>query len=266
MDRPSLSLLEHVPFVGRIQEAFNARGSIRWLGETWYLTVVTSCIYLALIYIGRTWMSNREPFQLKRALFMWNVGLAVFSILGAISILPMLIFSIYEYGLPYSTCKSAGVFNPHVTLWAFFFVISKVVELGDTFFIVMRKSRLMFLHWYHHITVLMFSWYCLGRMQTGIGHWFATINYVVHSVMYTYYALASCGVKLPSTVALGVTVIQLMQMFLGIGINTILFLYHTKFDDCEFDWFVFRAGVLMYLSYAILFAAYFYDRYVKKKK
>ena len=42
--------------------------------------------------------------------------------------------------------------------WATMFVLSKVPELGDTIFIVLRKQPLIFLHWYHHATVLVYSW------------------------------------------------------------------------------------------------------------
>ena len=35
-----------------------------------------------------------------------------------------------------------------------FFTVSKVFELWDTFFIVVRKRPLILLHWYHHVTVL----------------------------------------------------------------------------------------------------------------
>lgn len=39
------------------------------------------------------------------------------------------------------------------------FVFSKVPELGDTVFIILRKRPLIFLHWYHHVTVLLYTWH-----------------------------------------------------------------------------------------------------------
>ena len=34
-----------------------------------------------------------------------------------------------------------------------------MAELVDTLFIVLRKKPLIFLHWYHHITVMMYTWH-----------------------------------------------------------------------------------------------------------
>jgi len=41
--------------------------------------------------------------------------------------------------------------------WAFCF--SKLPELIDTVFIVLRKQPLIFLHWYHHASVLIYCWF-----------------------------------------------------------------------------------------------------------
>jgi elongation of very long chain fatty acids protein 6 len=209
-------------------------------------------------------MKNRPSYDLKKALFLWNVALAVFSILGTISILPSLAATTYHFGFGYSVCKSHGVYTPHVGVWGFAFVISKIVEFGDTFFLVVRKRPIMFLHWYHHITVLMFSWYCLGQGVIGMGHWFSTVNYFVHSLMYTYYSIAAGGIRLPSGIAKAVTIIQLLQMVVGIIVNITICLYKDIYDFCEFDVKVLWFGVAIYSSYALLFGHYFYQRYMKR--
>ena len=67
------------------------------------------------------------------------------------------------------------------------YLISKVPELGDTIFIVLRKQRLIFLHWYHHVTVLIYCWYSFSQ-YTAPARWFVVMNFIVHSIMYTYYA------------------------------------------------------------------------------
>lgn len=37
--------------------------------------------------------------------------------------------------------------------------VIQVAELLDTVFIVARKRPLLFLHWYHHISVLVYTWH-----------------------------------------------------------------------------------------------------------
>ena len=208
-------------------------------------------------------MDNRKPFDLKRVLFLWNVSLAVFSILGAVSILPWLLSAVYHKGLPYTACKSPGVLNPHICIWGFCFVLSKILEFGDTVFLILRKRPIMFLHWYHHITVLMFSWYCLGSFSTGLGHWFCSVNFFVHSIMYSYYAVVSGGVRLPPNIAQMITILQIAQMAIGITISVTIYAYRERIEDCDYVPGVVWSGLLMYLSYFILFAQYFHNRYVR---
>ena len=260
-----ISPLQYLPFFGTLQSKFNCNGAIKWINDSWHVPVVSICTYLVLIYVGQKWMANRNPYNLKRALFLWNVGLAVFSILGTITYLPSLVKAVFKYGIPYTACKSEVLWNPHISIWGFFFVLSKILEFGDTPFIVLRKRRLLFLHWYHHVLTVVFSWYSFSVYITGLQHWLTSINYFVHSIMYSYYALTSGGVHLPTTIALLITILQVLQMFIGISIDLILYAYHNRFDNCDYDAGVLCLSFFMHLSYAILFVHYFINRYIRKK-
>lgn len=134
--------------------------------------------------------------------------LAMFSIMGAARTLPEFMHTLYTHGFYHSLCIPSFIENDRVSgFWTWMFVLSKVFltaviknsflvikvwcpqvpELGDTIFIVLRKQKLIFLHWYHHITVLIYCWYSFSQ-YTAPARWFVVMNFVVHSIMYTYYA------------------------------------------------------------------------------
>ena len=52
---------------------------------------------------------------------------------------------------------------------AFMFPFSKLPELFDTVFIVLRKQKLSFLHVYHHVSIFIYCWYSYAYpISTGI--------------------------------------------------------------------------------------------------
>merc|ERR1712060_548059 len=119
-------------------------------------------------------------------------------------------------------------------LWIFLFIISKFPELFDTFFIVVNKKRLIFLHWYHHVTVLLYCWHSYAS-RIGTGLWFASMNYTVHSVMYFYFGLTQLGPtyrKMVKRFSVLVTMLQLTQMMVGIAVTVASIGYHARGDVC----------------------------------
>ena len=93
-------------------------------------------------------MKSREKFEMRTLLTMWNVCLAVFSTMGACRMVPELIHALTTAGFRFSVCNPSFIQNDSVSgVWTFMFVLSKVPELIDTVFIVLRKQPLIFLHW-----------------------------------------------------------------------------------------------------------------------
>jgi len=145
------------------------------------------------------------------------------------------------------------------------FVISKAYELGDTVFIVLRKQPLIFLHWYHHISVMIYVWYSYTD-HTSPGRWFMVMNYTVHSFMYTYYAARAMRFNVARWVNMFITSMQISQMVMGIIINVAT--YRVKVQGgryCQQSFENMKYGSLMYLSYLFLFSYFFYMTYIWKK-
>ncbi|ETV90914.1 hypothetical protein H310_14402 [Aphanomyces invadans] len=227
--------------------------------------IIALCaIYCVLCLGGREVMKNFAPFGLNNALAAWNFGLALFSAIGSIRTVPFLLNSLVTRGVYFNVCSEAF---PHygrgpVGLWVTLFIFSKIPELIDTMFIVLRKKPLIFLHWYHHITVLMFCWHAYANLSP-MGLFFVAMNYTVHAVMYFYYFLAAIGIRAPW--AKFVTVIQLAQMVVGVAVSVAGVYYIRSGAPCLLDRENLKWAIIMYSSYFALFLKFFIERYFLKK-
>jgi hypothetical protein len=130
----------------------------------------------------------------------------------------------------------------------------------DTVFILLKKRPLILLHWYHHLTVMLYCWnilYSPGMNQGFEGAVFGALNAFVHVVMYTSYGLKAMGFKPPGDQA--ITTLQLVQMVIG------SWLAWYKVQHCVAGRpYTDAAGIAMYASYFLLFAHFFYGRYFSK--
>jgi elongation of very long chain fatty acids protein 6 len=137
---------------------------------------------------------------------------------------------------------------------------SKLFELVDTAFLVLRKKPVLVLHWVHHITVLLFTWYCQVAARTHAPLMYTLMNAVVHSLMYTYYAFAAVRVFFPYPQLL--TVLQLVQMVIGAAVAVHSGYCASPAEDSTLFW----TGVVMYATYFGLFLNFFVARYFGKPK
>jgi len=253
-------------YVFHFEEEFDNVKIRPYIEEYWKMVVFSSiAAYLAMIVFMQWYMRSRPRYEVRALLVVWNVALASFSITGAARTLPGFVLSL-QHGIYYSVCDPSFITNDRVSgFWASLFVLSKVPELGDTFFILLRKQPLIFLHWYHHMTVLMYSFFCWSE-YTASSRWFIVMNYIVHSVMYSYYACKALRWRVPRSIAMVITFMQISQMIVGLLVNAWTMQSKQNGLPCHVSDENIKASLLMYASYFVLFCKFFYDTYMSKMK
>jgi elongation of very long chain fatty acids protein 6 len=76
-------------------------------------------------------MESRKPFSLDSALFWWNFGLAIFSIVGWIRMTPEMFWSVNSNSMVYSIC-TASLAQGVTGYWTEMFAMSKVGRICIT--------------------------------------------------------------------------------------------------------------------------------------
>lgn len=227
----------------------------------WYFGIIFALAYMAIIRVGINHMKLKSPLVLRNQLFIWNIVLAIFSIFGTIRVLPELIYVLNKKGFHHSICNSSYMTDVKIQFWMWLFTWSKVLELGDTAFIILRKKKLIGLHWIHHAVTLFSCFYSFSEMA-GSARWFTAMNYLVHSVMYTYYAFRALQFRIPQLVAMSITISQIAQMFAGFYINYLV-LYMKLYEiECNSSLKAARVGFTIYVLFLVLFLKFFVATYI----
>ena len=113
-----------------------------------------------------------------------------------------------------NTCDVAssppGIMSGLAQRWTYYFIVSKMLELGDTLFLGALGKPIGFLHWWHHIAMFTFCYFngvfWHPHLISGV-FW----NYSIHAVMYSYYAAQCVGIRWPYPQL--ITALQIIQMF-----------------------------------------------------
>ena len=221
-----------------------------------------------------------RAFDLRIPLAVWNFFLSFFSFIGMMRTVPTLLANIIEYRWKDTICLPARTLKdgtPHWAsgpcgVWVMFFIFSKLPELVDTLFIVLRRKQLIFLHWYHHITVLLFCWSAYST-NAASGLYFVGMNYTVHAMMYGYYCLQALEMVPKWFPTILITSSQIIQMLIGTTVCVAAWYFH--FDDdtkgvpredrCQNQIGNLIGGGIMYASYLYLFLEFAVGKYFTPK-
>ncbi|NXI84078.1 ELOV6 protein, partial [Rhipidura dahli] len=242
------------------EKNFNHLAARKWMEENWQKSLIIGFIYLILVFGIQHFMKERRPFNLRAPLTLWSFSLTLFSFIAACRVWKHIVFILLTKGFKQSVCSKSFFIHPVSKLWIYLFVLSKLVELGDTLFIVLRKKKLIFVHWYHHLATLILSWYGYKIMAFGFG-WNAALNLSIHCLTYSYYTVTAMGIRVPTAIAMLITTSQMVQMTGFVLIN--IFVLFWKDDKlCQMNWLSFCLSSILYTSLLTLFTNFFIKTYL----
>merc|ERR1712014_419290 len=122
------------------------------------------------------------------------------------------------------------------------------------------------LQWWHHSTVLLYCWHSYA-VRIATGAWFACMNYGVHSVMYGYFAVTATSYrKKVAPYAIYITLMQLVQMLVGMFVTIKAVMYQAAGEECHVNKTNSVFGLAMYASYFLLFFKLFVDNYLTQTR
>ncbi|KAL5007553.1 hypothetical protein ScPMuIL_016359 [Solemya velum] len=238
--------------------------------KDWFLmqaytpTIVLTVVYLIAVWLGPKLMENREPFQLKTPLFIYNIVLVIINF----HICSELFLSSWRLNYSYSCQPVSYTDDPNEmriakALWWFYF--SKLVEMLDTIFFVLRKKKnqISFLHVYHHASMFPIWWIGVKWVAGGQSCFGAMMNSFIHVVMYTYYGLSAMGPGIQKYLwwKRYLTMLQLIQFATGMTHAVVSLWLH-----CNFPEWMHWALLLYAFSILLLFLNFYFHAYIKAKQ
>ncbi|KAL8425008.1 hypothetical protein Efla_004485 [Eimeria flavescens] len=236
------------------------------LAEQYMPVILCACaLYLPAVYTLQQVMATRAPLKCQTAAFVWNLSLSALSWLGALTAL------LHQPQMFFSAWFPEKDFCPPVRVVITLFTLTKAVEFGDTFVLILKKKPLSFLHVYHHLTVSLYCWHA-QLVNADFAHAFALMNLAVHALMYLYFALCCCNTSSSSGSGSSkgllqrvlrrcrpfITVLQILQMLVGAHLAFQAVLQHTDPRQILNA----QLAVAMYSSYALLFMHLYCSSYL----
>uniref|UniRef100_A0A915P087 Elongation of very long chain fatty acids protein n=1 Tax=Meloidogyne floridensis TaxID=298350 RepID=A0A915P087_9BILA len=245
-------------------ETYNYENSKQWLMD--YESLLLKCVfvYIVAIFSLKFVMANRKPFDLQMPLIIWNGLLAVFSIAGFIRITPTFISTIMNKGIAHTYTEIGELQkDPIAGYWAFAWCVSKIPELIDTLFVVLRKRPLMFMHWYHHALTGYFAFVTFYE-ENAYMVWVVWLNYFIHSFMYSYYCARAIRIRVPPQLAQLLTFAQICQFMITHAVmGHLLWLCYSNTNKVyavtKRGFFI---GAFMEVTYILLWFRFYYISYI----
>lgn len=221
-------------------------------------------VFLTIIYywfvrsIGPKIMRDKKPYPILPLIRTYNLLMACWNGWGF-----YVGTQLVNYGLDCMGCRPVDPNQrDEKTLlqiyYGYMFFTSRLVEFADTVFFILRKkeSQATSFHVFHHSIVPTATWFFLKFAPGGNSAIFPMINTAIHTIMYSYYLLATYPSMKPF---LGwkkyLTQMQIVQFFIIIAVC----LQPLFIPGCKFP----RALLVIMVLLSFVFIFLFVDFYLK---
>ncbi|WFD28083.1 very-long-chain 3-oxoacyl-CoA synthase [Malassezia nana] len=234
--------------------------------------VLGAAAYLVLVLGGQQVMRHFSPVPahwIRLPFLLHNLLLSLGSLLLLVLYLERVIPHIFSHGLHSTICA-----QPMFYLVEMYHIINyyfKYWEFVDTFFLVIKKKKLMFLHVYHHMATAALC-YSQIKYETPVSWVVITMNLAVHVIMYGYYAMATLGIRCPWKK--WITTGQILQFVIDLVFCLYAWYNHTvalnfpslpHVGPCEGSPVAAVQGVFVLTSYLFLFILFYRGTYQARK-
>ncbi|XP_074599959.1 very long chain fatty acid elongase AAEL008004-like [Brevipalpus obovatus] len=235
-------------------------------GGPWHVIMLT-LLYLYFVKVwGPNMMKNRPPYELRGVMLFHNIFLVLLNGIG-------FLMGIWGTKLGYRTLKcepfdpSSDQFDDKILFYlGYTYYISKYIDFLDTVYFVLRKkyTHISGLHVFHH-TMMPFWCYIFFKFSSYTNNGFIPlINAFVHTVMYSYYALAAFGPQMKPFLwwKKYITQLQLIQ-FVAATIHSTYMLLDTT---CSCSKLLISFQALHSILFFNLFYNFYQQAYGKREK
>lgn len=222
-----------------------------FLKEYEFITSVTFNVGVSAFYLALVYFLKRVNFNVGPIIPFYNLTQIVFC-------------GYMAYRFIGDMSGITITLTPEVEMSAFFFFISKYLDLFDTVIIVLKKNfrQLTFLHLFHHVSIIFFSItliqneYGFTDMRGSVFNIFLyLLNTLVHFFMYGHYFITSYGIRNPFKII--ITKLQIIQFFIAIGVSIGLLITNHEINNVT----VHSITIVYMMSMILLFGNFFFKNY-----
>lgn len=227
--------------------------------------VIAMCVsYLWFVkIIGPSLMRDRKAFELFNFIRIYNLAMVMWNVFGFVMACRLLNYGIDTFGCQPIDTNDTSPNTQRMILYGYIFLLSRIVEFTDTICFVLRKKnrQISGFHVFHHFSVPIAVWFFVKFAPGGNSAIFPFLNTFIHTVMYSYYFLATFQ---PLRPYLGwkkyLTQFQIIQFIIMIAHSTQpLFM-----PDCQFPRTFLYINIFFSVVFIYLFTKFYIENYGKQ--